>query len=240
MSKKHKKKRVYTISITSNIASDKTRYIRSKFNIFTACIVISVLIAGFAAFITWYDYIKFDEMETEIKTLREVVNRQEDEILELGSENAELAALNEILTTTVGKQQVESEEQKEEQAERAFPNGFPLTASAEIEEPDEDNMPADPIVVFLMSELSDVVATGDGTVTSVREDSVYGNCVVIDHGNGYVSIYKNQAVPKVCEGDAVVRGAILFVGGIEDNKLGYQMTHLDVYIDPMEVIEIDG
>lgn len=240
MSKKHKKKRVYTISITSNISSDKTRYIRSKFNIFTVCILISILIAAVAAFATWYDYVKFGEMEAELSFLHEVVNRQQDEIVELGAANAELQSLNEILTTTVGRQQAESDEQAEVMAERAFPNGFPLTGSAEIEEPDEDNPPADPIVVFLMSDLSDVVATGDGVVTSVREDSIYGNCIVIDHGNGYVSIYKNQATPKVCEGDEVVRGAILYVGGLEDNKLGYQMTHLDVYVDPMEVIEING
>ena len=92
-----------------------------------------------------------------------------------------------------------------------------------------------------MSENSDIVATADGTVLSVREDSVYGNCVVIDHGNGYQTLYKNTEPPKVSEGDEVVRGAIIYVGtGDEENRFCYQITYLDQYTDPMELIEIEG
>ena len=182
-------------------------------------------------------------MEAQVKTLRETVSTQEATILELGKKNSELESRNEILSVTVGKQQVENEEQEEIRKERAIPNGFPLTSSAEIEEQEADPEDDDyiPMVVFVMSEDSDIVATADGTVISVREDSVYGNCVVIDHGNGYQTLYKNPEPPKVCEGDEVVRGAIIYVGtGDEENRFCYQITYLDQYTDPMELIDIEG
>ena len=243
MAKKHKKKRIYTTSVTSNIASDKTKYYRTRFNVFRACIIVTLLVVAIGAFATWYVLKEFVTMEAQVKTLRETVSTQEATILDLGKKNAELESRNEILSVTVGKQQVENEEQEEIRKERAIPNGFPLTSSAEIEEQETDPEDEDyiPMVVFVMSEDSDVVATADGTVLSVREDSVYGNCVVIDHGNGYQTLYKNSEPPKVSEGDEVVRGAIIYVGtGDEENRFCYQITYLDQYTDPMGLIDIEG
>lgn len=243
MSRKHRKKRIYTISVTSNLSSDRTRYYRSRFNIFRASILLCFITASLAGLTIYLSNREFTEMEAQVAKMQEIISTQKTTIEEMGYENAELLHRNEILQVTVGKQQVENEEQEEIKKERAIPDGCPLTASAEIEEQDEETLEAEdyvPITIFLMSDASDVVAAGDGVVKSVYEDSVYGNCVVIDHGNGYESIYRNAAVPKVCEGDEVVRGAILYVGGLEDNRLGYQITYLEQYTDPMELMDISG
>ena len=42
------------------------------------------------------------------------------------------------------------------------------------------------------------------------------------------------------EGDEVVRGAILYVIGEDNTTLGYQIMYDEKYIDPMELINIDG
>ena len=44
----------------------------------------------------------------------------------------------------------------------------------------------------------------------------------------------------VKEGDEVVRGAILYVIGEDNTELGYEIMYDDKYIDPMELINIDG
>lgn len=243
MSRKHKKKRIYTISITTDNSCDRTKYYRSRFNIFRVCVIIPFLAVIIAAGIVYLSDREMTTMEEQVATLSEIVSKQEETILELGEKNAALESRNEILSVTVGKQQVENEEEEEIKKERAIPNGFPLTDSGEIEVLDEEVTLAEdylPILIFDMSDAADIVATGDGVVLSVREDSIYGNCVLVDHGNGYVSLYRNAGIPKVNEGDEISRGTIIYVGGLEENKLGYQITKDDVYIDPMELMDISG
>lgn len=249
MAKKHKKKRYYTISVTSNLSADKTKYYRSRVNILRFCVIMTILVTLIAAGLTYFEHCQMSSMEDQIGTLREIVTKQETQISDLGVEKAELASQNEILEATVGRQQIAADEQEEINQEKALPTGFPLTDSATIVDVSEDaeegteeatDEETDPIIIFSMSDAADVVAAGDGTVTSVREDEVYGNCITIDHGNGYVTIYRNAADPKVSEGDEVVRGAILFVGGLEDNKLGYQVMLDGAYIDPTLIMEING
>lgn len=240
MSKKHKKKRIYTISVTSDNSCDKTKYYRSRFNIFRVVITFSVLITVIAIVMTWFIYREMDRMEAEMVAMREVVSKQETTINELGIAKADLEAERTILQTSLGKQYAENIAEAEIKQERALPSGFPLTQSAEMEEQDTEAEGYVPIAVFLMDEASDVVCSGDGVVTSVREDSVFGNCVVVDHGNGYVTYYRNPGQPKVFEGDEVVRGAILFVGGLEEDKLGYQMTYHGNYVEPLEICDVFG
>lgn len=90
------------------------------------------------------------------------------------------------------------------------------------------------------SEGSSVIAAADGRIISITTDSGYLHCIKIDHGNGYNSIYRNDGDVMVKEGDEVVRGAILYVTGEDSTELGYQIMYEDKYIDPMDLINIDG
>ena len=87
---------------------------------------------------------------------------------------------------------------------------------------------------------SSIIASADGTVVSVTTDSSYLHCIRIDHENGYTSIYRNDGDVMIREGDEVVRGAILYVIGEDNTELGYQIMYNEKYIDPMELINIDG
>lgn len=240
MAKKHKKKRYYTISVTSNISADKTKYYRARFNILSFCIAFSLIITVIAAGLTLYEVRQMNSMEDQIKVFREIITKQEAQIAELGKENAELTSRNGILLATVGRQEIANAEQEEISREKALPSGFPLTDSTTVAEADPEKENPEQMIVFNMSDASDVVACGDGVVIGVREDQDFGNCIIIDHGNGYVTYYKNAAEPKVKEGDEIVRGAILFVGGLEDNILGYMVTFNGEYVDPLSVLEING
>ena len=74
---------------------------------------------------------------------------------------------------------------------------------------ERDTTGLDPILVFKAEEGSTIISAGSGTVASVTGDIKYGTCVTIDHGNGYISIYRNEGDSLVHEGDEVVRGATL-------------------------------
>ena len=66
---------------------------------------------------------------------------------------------------------------------------------------------------------SKVCAITDGTVKEVRQDDLMGTTVVVDHADGYQSIYSNlQAKPSVSAGQKVTCGEVL--GAVGESALG--------------------
>jgi murein DD-endopeptidase MepM/ murein hydrolase activator NlpD len=179
----------------------------------------------------------------QIETLQNINLEQTAQIESLEEENADLTSLREeltdkvtILSDTINQKVEEEEAAEEEKAQAHMPVGFPMSASASLEEADTE----EPMVKLNGTEGSSVIASGDGTVISITTDTNYLHCIKIDHGNGYISIYRNDGDAMVKEGDAVVRGAILYVIGEDNAELGYQITYDDRYMDPMDLINIDG
>ncbi len=109
------------------------------------------------------------------------------------------------------------------------------TEEAASEEPT-----GDPILIITAEKGATVIASGSGTVTSVTADIKYGNVITIDHGNGYISMYRNKGNSLVHEGDSVSRGATLIVIDDDNTTLGYQIKSGDSFINPEDLVEING
>ena len=72
-----------------------------------------------------------------------------------------------------------------------------------------------------------VTAAADGTVKKVYSDDMFGTTVVIDHGDGIMSIYSNLAkTPTVSEGDRCSGGDV--IGAVGDTAIGEtgEVAHL--------------
>lgn len=142
----------------------------------------------------------------------------------------------EMLSITIQDQTQQIAGLQAQIAEQSVPTDYPLTGSASMTVITD----GDPMVEFTATEGSTVVAAGKGVVTAVEEDEVYGNRVVIDHGNGYVSIYRNKGESQVKAGDEVASGTTLFMVTEDNRQLGYQIKENDIYIDPTTIIAIKG
>ena len=70
------------------------------------------------------------------------------------------------------------------------------------------------------TEGSEVYACEDGTVEAATESSTAGKYIVINHGNGYKSKYKNNKELKVKVGDKVKKGQVIALAG---NTLKFQI-----------------
>ncbi len=205
-----------------------------------------------------------------IHRLQEDVSAKQAQIEELTTtnqalvvENEELQASVQVLSSTVNLQAQTEEERQEEVAKLSMPTEFPVTGkvsmlevtqsqidakqqeAANAEEGQEvEQLASDkPIMIFTVTDInsgSSVIAAGSGTVTAVEEDPLYGKVVEIDHGNGYVSYYRNAGAAKVAVGDNVTRGTVLFVVGANNNIIGFQITLDGQYIDPAIVVDIAG
>lgn len=249
---KHRHKRHYTIMIVSGDSDGKNKQIHLN-NIKTQILSFSI----FVALLILICYIIYSSIA--LHNNRQIEQLQTDKINTLMSDNAALVDSNDELEAEVSQlsvalnQKVDEDKAVQDEAEVAsIPKGFPVSTSAKYKSKfDNPNASADdssaataengnPILVFSTSEGSQIVASGNGTVDTVTVDPKYGNCVTIDHGNGYFSIYRNKGDSLVKSGDTVLAGSPLFVVGDKNKTLGYQITLNDEYIDPSTVLEING
>lgn len=127
-----------------------------------------------------------------------------------------------------------------------MPKGFPVDGAAQIKEADgedTDGMQAKEDwkeVIFTAAPGMNVIATGAGTVLGVVTEGDEPAGISIDHGNGYVSNYRNAGTPQVAAGSTVEQGTVLFE--IEDNnvEIGYSISKNDSFLEPMDIMEIKG
>ena len=75
-----------------------------------------------------------------------------------------------------------------------------------------------------------VYACDSGTVVLAQWYGGYGNCIMIDHGNGYKTLYGHLSVISVSDGQTVSQGDTIGQVGSTGNSTGPHL-HLEVYKD---------
>jgi murein DD-endopeptidase MepM/ murein hydrolase activator NlpD len=84
-------------------------------------------------------------------------------------------------------------------------------------------------------------ASGGGMVVDVGEDAVYGRFVVIDHGDGYSTLYGHASVTLVVLGQVVREREVIALSGSTGRSTGPHL-HFELLtegepVDPLTVIE---
>ena len=67
---------------------------------------------------------------------------------------------------------------------------------------------------------SDIVAGEDGVVTIAKHNGSYGKYIVINHGNGYTTLYAHNSQLLVSVGQTVKRGQVIAKAGSTGNSTG--------------------
>jgi murein DD-endopeptidase MepM/ murein hydrolase activator NlpD len=88
-----------------------------------------------------------------------------------------------------------------------------------------------------------VVAANSGTVVLARRLFFEGNCVIVDHGQGLMTLYMHLSKFKVRKGQKVRRGQLLGLSGATGRATGPHL-HLavrweGVYLDPARLLKLD-
>jgi murein DD-endopeptidase MepM/ murein hydrolase activator NlpD len=95
---------------------------------------------------------------------------------------------------------------------------------------------------FAAKESTKVKVTADGTVSFVGWDDVYGNLVVVDHKNGYVTYYGHNSKILVNSGNFVRRGEVIALSGNSGISsaphLHYEIKKDDIPIDPSDFLNL--
>lgn len=83
-------------------------------------------------------------------------------------------------------------------------------------------------------------ASGGGTVVDVGEDDVYGRFVVLDHGDGYTSLYGHASLTLVDRGRRVRQGEVIALSGSTGHStaphLHFEILHNGEAIDPLTLV----
>ena len=233
---KHKRKEKRILLVTSNAVD--AQLAQYKLHPRFMYVLVLLLCAVIGAFIGYavYEQDVLTQKEAEALKQQQTIALLEQEKAQLEAEIVVLNDTVQILSDTVNMKTQNENELTQLLDEQTQPTEFPLTGAASMEEATE----GEPMCIFTATTGALVVSTASGTVIAVNDDGEYGHNVWIDHGNGYVTIYRNQGDAKVKQGEEVSRGTTLFLIDEENDKLGYQMMKDGVYINPMDMLVISG
>ena len=207
-----KRKITYTIILTSDSPAAHHRRMHIKTG--------ALAVVAFVAFVAVICYAVYTSItmggyiERNAKQLEQLVQmKAENETLT--AEKESLAGKISSLEETLSRKEEQEHELVAAHEETYIPKGFPMSGAAQIKEGDtaadtgEEGDEADAEentlkveakeewkeLIFVAAEGTKVVATAPGTVKEVREAEGEVSYVIIDHGNGYVTTYRNLGSP---------------------------------------------
>lgn len=94
-----------------------------------------------------------------------------------------------------------------------------------------------------INETFDVLATLDGTVTSIKDDNLLGKVVTITHNNGITTVYQSLSEVTVKENDQVVQGTVIGKAGENNinkdlgNHVSFEVMKDGTYLNPENCYE---
>ena len=245
--KRHKRKNGYTVMIISDSAEKNQKKFHFNTGVFWAvAFVLLLAVVCYAEYTLILSHGATERSETYVEQIS--ILQMENEQLKAEKEalEKEVANLNQNLSQKEALVQRKEESLQAAEQEKNMPKGVPMSGAAQIKEAGgENNAGMQPVgeqkeVIFIAAVSTNVIAAGGGSVLDVTQAEDGSVSIRIDHGNGYVSIYRNAGTPKVAAGSPVEQGAVLFEVGQENTEIGYSISRDGEYLDPMEIIEIKG
>lgn len=90
---------------------------------------------------------------------------------------------------------------------------------------------------------TDIYATANGTVQSAGWQQGYGNCIQINHGYGYLTLYGHMSAFKVHAGQSVKRGQVIGLVGSTGKSTGphlhYEVHYKGQIMNPQNYYYLD-
>ena len=90
---------------------------------------------------------------------------------------------------------------------------------------------------------TDIYATGNGTIIAAGWQQGYGNCVQINHGYGYLTLYGHMSAIKVRIGQTIKRGDVIGLVGSTGKSTGphvhYEVHYTGEVMNPQNYYFLD-
>lgn len=245
--KRHKRKNGYTVMIISDSAERNQKEFHVNTGIlFAVAFVLLLAAVCYAEYTLILSHGATERSESYVEQIAALQAENEQLKTENETLEKEIANLNQNLSQKEALVKKKEESLLAAEQEKNMPRGVPVSGAAQIREAGGENdggmQPGgeQKEVIFIAAESTNVIAAGPGTVLEAEQAEGEPANILIDHGNGYISMYRNRGAPKVTAGSPVEQGTVLFEVGQENTEVGYSISKDGVYLDPMEIIEIKG
>lgn len=241
--KRHKRKEIFSVLMVSNTGKSIKKYRVSKSSFHLIAVFLFLLCAIAAGMSCWAIYV----LENQAALHKQIISG-EQQAQQLKEENerlsGELTKVSEELEVLQSKgadslTNVETVVEQEPEQEGTYPNRFPSSGVALVI---SSYSPDQPYMSFGMQVEDSIIATEDGTVTTISSDDTYPYIIEIEHENGYQTRYmcNQEAQLNVQEGDQVTSGSELITITLENTQLDYQVFLEGEPIDPINIIDAKG
>lgn len=236
-SQRHIRKEFISILLISH-TGEKNKEIRLSGEIYRllrlipiAALAVVLILIG----LLFFEQRQVQQLEARLEPYTKQLEQQEAQLAKINAEKQKLADENTQL-----KAEMETAAQQEESPYQDAPNGYPyMGAGGILISPYSD---AQPYMSINTHTDGEIVAGGDGTITSVSSDDTYPLIVEIKHEDGYITRYlSNEAVQAQLQEDTQVKmGDTLFTITVDNTQFDYQIIYKNKPIDPLAVIEAKG
>lgn len=88
---------------------------------------------------------------------------------------------------------------------------------------------------------ANVKAIFDGTIDTVENDKTNGLMIIIDHNDGFKTVYSNLSETSVNEGETIVKGSVIGTANksVKDavNKFHFEVLKNDTAVNPIDYLK---
>lgn len=234
----------FTMLLIPN-SSDQTKTIEITFDhlmrILASAVAIVIIMVGLLISLAVNNHtLKYgdDNTKNTILSLQEENAQLTEEVSNLSTQ---LASSESVLKKIEEKLNEEAQIEAQAAEEETIPTEIPVKGGTAVvlQDPTIDvaNGETQDGVVFSALAGAVVVATGSGEVISVDSDPNYGNRLIIDHGNGYITTYRTNALIKAEFGDMVRKNDMIAMMTEDEGVLEYEITKDGVLVDPYTMMK---
>lgn len=250
---RHKHKESFSILLISNTGRSGRQFHFSllAFRLFLGALLLFCIAFGWLAFEFSVISRQQGELSAQLAGAREQIQKLEDDYAVLDNEKQVLASENQALQEAIrnsaqAAQEKEAQEaatrEKEEGAssqDPSFPSRYPSTDTGMLISPYSDEQP---YLSLNTHAGGNIIAAGDGVISSITSDGTYPVIIEMEHGNGYRTRYmcRQEAQPGFQEGAQVKGGDTLLAVTIDNTQLDYQVFLDGTPIDPLIVLDAKG
>lgn len=245
--KGHNHKESFSILLISNTGQSSKQFHVSRFvSRLLICILILMCAAiGVMGWMLWQRPFEIgigqNDLRTQVDSQEQMIQQLETEKENLSNELASVKEENETLRQSMeaAVENTETEDVEEADSDAGIPRRYPTSGtSGRLSSYSEEQ----PYLAISTHTEGSIVATGDGTITTVSSDDTYPVIVEVEHAKGYRTRYmcRQEADVQATEGAQVEAGDTLFTITIDDSQLDYQILFDGEPIDPLTVIEAKG
>jgi murein DD-endopeptidase MepM/ murein hydrolase activator NlpD len=214
----------------------------------TLLIVILILSITTAVFLLKHNHdlkFKLEQQKQEIEASAKYIELLTEKILKNSSQaydsQIQSERLADLLAEYLSKDDLPRLEQKNienlERKNTLIPDRLPIIGDFVISQRFKEKHQA----IDLASPLGNqVVAAATGEIIEIREDKYFGNMLLIDHFNGFVTVYAHLAKVLIEKGDIVKKGMVIGLVGDTGNSSGphlhFEIIKNGVAVDPEDYI----